>query len=40
MQGSLFSHFEFWLHRFGGGFELMHDGDKDGIYKTMVAGLQ
>nr|BAK09371.1 cytochrome P450 [Postia placenta] len=25
---------------FGGGFELMHDGDKDGIYKTMVAGLQ
>ncbi|KAH9922364.1 cytochrome P450 [Fomitopsis serialis] len=24
---------------FGGGFELMHDGDRDGIYRTMVAGL-
>ncbi|KZT66218.1 cytochrome P450 [Daedalea quercina L-15889] len=24
---------------FGGGFELMHEGDKDGIYRTMVAGL-
>ena len=25
---------------FGGGFELMHEGDRDGIYRTMVAGLQ
>ncbi|TFY54545.1 hypothetical protein EVJ58_g8800 [Rhodofomes roseus] len=24
---------------FGGGFELMHEGDRDGIYRTMVAGL-
>ncbi|PCH42796.1 cytochrome P450 [Wolfiporia cocos MD-104 SS10] len=24
---------------FGGGFELMHEGDRDGMYQTMVSGL-